>query len=559
MEDKPKIELRGHDEEMERLRHDNQRLRAEVERVRRERDDAETRFAGSQTKVAELEHQVRKQTWRIADLEAEVRLLPKAPSDSRPPPPVAPVAPLLPEVIEISDHEEYETLHAVEIPKQRSGVTSTPVVPQGIRPQTPSKGRQFMDFVSVPPATSPYKSRAPTEMRAVESKVNEASQPGRFKRARPVSSSLDRSSPSTLVDASPAPRSASPVTVSPAKRQKSPTKFVKKIKKEAFTVPQDVINMYLSNTPDLEIDPAPLDSLYVPRAFLREEFGGSDQQFVQYFSPVDGAEHGRQLVFPQSDLNPFVPSRPGAAGLIFASRREITQNPPWSLFCKDHPSGAAIWRYMGEYENEVRGSWTVDQFRSQKPEVKKRWGELILRSNKWTVYVAMRARIALRKAGLPMDPEAEAREIQKIRDKKGIPLTPQDIINALSAGYEAIDIIQMQCVSYDHEFAADMGRRFAKWNRPTTVGTRKGGAAGKKNQRPTKRKQTQLRKRASPPTSDDSDSDFSMESEKSDSVASVLRVQLRSRQSDREACPSPHSPSGSVWDEEMSDLTDYND
>jgi hypothetical protein len=127
--------------------------------------------------------------------------------------------------------------------------------------------------------------------------------------------------------------------------------------------------MYVGDTPDLAIHPAPLVALYVPRRFLREEFGGSDQQLLQYLRPTDGSARGRSLVFPQPNLNPFLPPHPGAAGLVFASRTEIVDSTPWALFCKDNPSGAAVWRYMGDYRSEVRGQPTVEQVRSQKPEV----------------------------------------------------------------------------------------------------------------------------------------------------------------------------------------------
>jgi hypothetical protein len=126
MDEKSQVQSRGNEEELRRIRHENQCLRAEVERVRRERDDAETRFASSQAKVTELEHQVRKQSLTIADLKAEIRTRPEVCMESGPPvcggtvsfleadglscsfskPPAAPEVPnVTSDFIEISDDE----------------------------------------------------------------------------------------------------------------------------------------------------------------------------------------------------------------------------------------------------------------------------------------------------------------------------------------------------------------------------------------------------------------------------------------------------------------------
>ncbi|KAJ7208857.1 hypothetical protein GGX14DRAFT_110327 [Mycena pura] len=159
-----------------------------------------------------------------------------------------------------------------------------------------------------------------------------------------------------------------------------------RIKEEAFTLPQDVVDMYLNIVPDLEIDRTPGVDLFVSRKFLRVKFGGSDQHFIAHFGPTGDSNRRRAVVFPRPDLNPFLPSRPGAAGLTFASRLKITQDGPWTLFCKDEPSGVALWRYMGEYKNRKCGSITGKQFTSQTLKVKQSWAELILTSKRFDVY-----------------------------------------------------------------------------------------------------------------------------------------------------------------------------
>ncbi|KAJ6627718.1 hypothetical protein B0H10DRAFT_358414 [Mycena sp. CBHHK59/15] len=289
-----------------------------------------------------------------------------------------------------------------------------------------------------------------------------------------------------------------------------------KIKKEAFTLACSVVAAYLDGAKPFKIYPPPKDSLYVSRAFLRVNFGGNDQHFVVHFKSTDGRSgRGRAVVFPKPDLNPCLPRSPGAPGLIFASRHEIISNPPWALFCRDKPSGEAVWRYMGDYENGICGQMTVEQFNAQTTEVKETWGKLIVKTKRWDVYVSIRARIALRKSGIAETNENVAREMNKIRKRTGIPVTPQDVIQAFSRGEHTIDIIKMQCVSYDHTLVEDIARQHEN---PAAVADRERLA----NQHKVKR----VRKRPSTPATS-SESDFELESESDDLVASVERRPLK--------------------------------
>jgi len=111
------------------------------------------------------------------------------------------------------------------------------------------------------------------------------------------------------------------------------------------------------------ISPSPVTT-EVPRAFLRAVYGGSDQHFLQIFRknkhPAGVIE--RRVVFPQFALNPAMPSVPGQPGLVFASRHEILDNPPWSVFRKVSGSGQAVWLYLGDYESELVGKMTAKEF-----------------------------------------------------------------------------------------------------------------------------------------------------------------------------------------------------
>ena len=104
----------------------------------------------------------------------------------------------------------------------------------------------------------------------------------------------------------------------------------------------------------------------------------------------------------------------------------------------------------------------------------------------------MRARIYLRKTGrLPTDKEAQTkavnREISRIRERRGGPLSVDDVIQALALGDEVwlhavfmtldefkiqsfmmqgIDIITMKCVTYDHEFSRHLRNKSKAGVRP---------------------------------------------------------------------------------------------
>ncbi|KAF9472881.1 hypothetical protein BDN70DRAFT_886459 [Pholiota conissans] len=251
-----------------------------------------------------------------------------------------------------------------------------------------------------------------------------------------------------------------------------------------------VVENYLKSSPDLDIIPPPLD-LEVSRVFLRVNYGGSDMQFLQHFH-ADKNPSGnviRQVVFPQLGLNPYMPSSPGKSGLIFASRHEIVENPPWTVFRRNKEK--AVWRYLGEYESVIVGVITPEQFRSQLDSVQHQWASHILGCKKHDVYVAMRARIALRKAGrIPVTclstaeenaeegKELVKTEMARYRSGRGLPLVREEVVEAFRKGDEAIDIIKMQCVKYDHVFANDMRDKSLNEAGASTASKRTTAASG---------------------------------------------------------------------------------
>ena len=136
-------------------------------------------------------------------------------------------------------------------------------------------------------------------------------------------------------------------------------------KANVFVLPQSVTEGYLQSSPTLEIEPPPVD-VAITRDDLRVAYGGSNQQFLQYFEEGKNPSgpNRRHLVFPMVEMNPAMPFVPGEPGLIYASRHEILYDPPWTLFIKPDPK-KSIWRYLGEYECVICGVMSAEMFRSQ--------------------------------------------------------------------------------------------------------------------------------------------------------------------------------------------------
>ncbi|KAK7050247.1 hypothetical protein R3P38DRAFT_2862457 [Favolaschia claudopus] len=503
-EDKPNIFFS--EEDFNRLRREIENLRGENRRVRRERDDAETRCTAAQTnvaelehrvqtKVAELEHRVRTQAWEIEDLKSEIRALKEAAevaAKAQRTPPTKTIKappPASTNLIEISDDEDDVGVVRGSVAKKdskaRPEATSASEMSDIIQIQDPAKNRpqsrQIMDHVSIPrrSSQSPLKSRAWSSLQTNEEhssqisclRTGSPSTPGRFKRVRSISPPIDDS---TLVG------DDETVIASSSKRPSRdldtpvpPTKAPKKAKLEDTKDSlKDVANIYLTNATPFPFPSTapPNPTLLISRRFLLKQYGVLNQTFLGSFKATDG----RGAVFPQPELNPFLPDKPGAPGLIFASRFEIVEEykgMPWALFCKHthkEKGKGIVWRYMGEYRNVHCGDLTPEQFGGQTQRVKQQWGSLLKKAKVVDTYVGIRARVALRKAGVRFTPgdETEMRERGEQVAKKGgrpLPVEAQDIVDALTRGDETIGIIKMECVSYDHALVEDMEGRYEEW------------------------------------------------------------------------------------------------
>ncbi|KAJ7636652.1 hypothetical protein FB45DRAFT_1024750 [Roridomyces roridus] len=443
----------------------------EIQRLRRERDDAEARFAASQLQVTELQSQLRQQANTISDMKAEKKLVSKLP-------PAPKLKAEAVDIIEISDDEEdSKTLLACS------------VGPQDAAPSAPEKTSPLRPTGSPGPSTRPVSLKRPRS----ESPLPQPSE----HRHAPAHHS----------------RSTSPDLKPSVKRPKTSSRPL-------VTLPQSVINSYLVDTPNLDITPPPLSDLYVSRKFLSSHYGGNPMYFVVDFSLE---RKGRKAVFPEVYLNPLLPDQPGAPGLIYASREEIIDGTPWAVFCKKQSGKVpAVWRYMGDYVNERCGEPTPEEVRAQDDTITEKWAEHIYKTKMWDVYVEMRARIALRKAGRDIPKSAVDQEMKKIRKGGGLPVTMKDIIKALERGDEKIGIVRMKCVSYDHEFAAELAE---KWADPPAPPPKPSGSSS--SRRPSRSKKDSKRKikgkgravaspRRTYESDADDDGDFDVEEEDAD-------------------------------------------
>ena len=147
--------------------------------------------------------------------------------------------------------------------------------------------------------------------------------------------------------------------------------------------------------------------------------------------------------------------------------------------------------------------------------MKRSWAQLILRKKKFKLCCVVRVRIALRKEGTiplsPADPDAEDALVQaEVKAMRFKNITEDDVIAAFSRGDEvlllftllvfarneltnfvvpfvlsqAMDIIQMTCVKYDHVFASDIEAKLPNFDTLLAASSQKKAATSAGNQAP---------------------------------------------------------------------------
>ncbi|KAJ2911593.1 hypothetical protein MD484_g8821, partial [Candolleomyces efflorescens] len=255
---------------------------------------------------------------------------------------------------------------------------------------------------------------------------------------------------------------------------------IKYKEEEAFVLPPDLIARYLRDAPTLDIKPNP-SGLHVRRDYLRLLLGGSDMQFIQKVEAKNNPTQAkaRTLTFPTFDMNPAMPLIPGEPGLILSKRPEVLECSPLTLFRRDLGGKEAVWQYLGEYETKVVGMMTGELFRQQNDKVQSAWVKTILERTAQKAYRTMKTRISLRKRGLPIPSEAECKKSSEAattqgkekgkkkknnEDEGGWPdLNEADVVGALLRGEEGVEVVRLQCVSYDRTFVKHIQDNFERY------------------------------------------------------------------------------------------------
>ncbi|KAJ7175141.1 hypothetical protein C8R43DRAFT_943408 [Mycena crocata] len=239
------------------------------------------------------------------------------------------------------------------------------------------------------------------------------------------------------------------VAPKPSKRRKV-AMDEKKPKIDASAVTGDVVAAYLADVVPLDIDPPVTDTPFFSRKNLHGRFGGNPMSCVTKFSKAPFAD--RPVMLPMHDANPYMPTKPGDPGVFFSVSLEATRGDA---------------RAVSIRQNVVVGTLTPQQFAAQSTEFKLSWATRVAKGTK-PAYREMRARISLRKAGRAVTPANVAAEVEELQSGE---VTADDAMQALIRGEEAISVVRMTCVSYDHEFLQVLIDARAEWEAAEARGT----------------------------------------------------------------------------------------
>ncbi|EIN11235.1 hypothetical protein PUNSTDRAFT_118734 [Punctularia strigosozonata HHB-11173 SS5] len=187
-------------------------------------------------------------------------------------------------------------------------------------------------------------------------------------------------------------------------------------------------------------------------------FQCSDHDLLVYAKLSGGGQ--RPALFITREVNPTLPQNPGQFGL-FVSKRVIDFTSV-ALFVptpagRSKPVSSQLWRYFGQYKCRKLDSLTVEEFEAQSTEVQRWWGQKLLRSRKYVEHIRCIARMYLRKCGRPTTTLNTVEAVQKIKSTKpGDPalVVLQDVLLSLKRGDEELDVIGLQFVEYDDNFAS---------------------------------------------------------------------------------------------------------
>ncbi|KAI0054675.1 hypothetical protein BV25DRAFT_1938700 [Artomyces pyxidatus] len=207
---------------------------------------------------------------------------------------------------------------------------------------------------------------------------------------------------------------------------------------------------------------------FVRRDFIRDRYGCTDHQFSVTITaarnyPRRVPEADRPLLFPLWESNPGMPSTPGQPGTLITNRSDMLGPQPIGMFVRVPEK--AVWLYLGDYELKKSAQFlSRTEFKALPEACRSKWAKEILRPQKWECYTSMRARIWLRKNGrIVTDASFEIAHSRRRVLPQEMGLREADVLKALDAGEEKLNVIVCRPVSYDAEFQEDMANHFAIW------------------------------------------------------------------------------------------------
>ncbi|KIY53851.1 hypothetical protein FISHEDRAFT_68421 [Fistulina hepatica ATCC 64428] len=211
---------------------------------------------------------------------------------------------------------------------------------------------------------------------------------------------------------------------------------------KALCLPATTVQRDISNAPVYSVQaPAVVP---VSRDALSSRYGGSQATLLATMHSNVG-NTVRTAIFPRPDMNPDAPTVPGEPGLLFTARTDIVEQGRLSVFrrvdIKVEGKKRTRWVYLGEYTSSTLRRLTCREFMEQSHVVRREWAASICDRAKG-VYQAMNMRIARRRG-------------------KAI-AEPNDVLKALCNGEEALNVIVLACVDYDHQLAEDIATHCKK-------------------------------------------------------------------------------------------------
>jgi hypothetical protein len=133
-------------------------------------------------------------------------------------------------------------------------------------------------------------------------------------------------------------------------------RFRPKTRPEVFTLPPNTVKNYLSSTTTLFITPS-ASSPAISRHFIDLHFSSSSRS----------AAARRRILCPALQDHPAMPRHAGAPGILICwKHKNILHGGPWTVFLREETNSKhVLWVYAGEYESELAGQMTAEEFSGQ--------------------------------------------------------------------------------------------------------------------------------------------------------------------------------------------------